>query len=340
VSVLARALTALAIVGAFGAGLATGRHFGAGRPSAPPPDYEIHSGQQGYINPLLDCEIANEQLTAPLRPFGQKLREYAASLESSGQASSIAVYYRDLNNGPWFGYRERMRFVPASLAKVPVIIACYRQAETDPSFLSRKIVYAGLEEEAEPGFLSPETRLDRGTSYSVEELVQRTAMYSDNVAARLLARELPAVLLQEVNLDLGVDPQLSADGRLELSPLEYGAFFRVLYNASYLSERFSAQALEAFDRSTFELGLVAGVPEGTAVSHKFGVWERPSQGGGASLQLHDCGIVYHPQRPYLLCVMTSGENYVRLSAAIAAVSRFVYQQIDSVSRGGASGKAF
>ena len=95
-------------------------------------------------------------------------------------------------------------------------------------------------------------------TYTVDELILRVARYSDNAAARLLSRALPPRLLQQVYFDLGVDPQRLKDREFALSPREYGAFFRVLYNASYLSKPFSEQALRYFDQSTFELGLVAG----------------------------------------------------------------------------------
>lgn len=323
-----RSLVGLGLIAVFAAGVATGRLAEFGEKVEPREDREIREGRQGYTNPLLECELAEERLYTFLRPFGGQLEKLIAALERGQQVGSIAVYFRDLNSGPWIGHDEKKHYIPASLAKLPVVIACFRQTEIDPGFLLRKVVFEGIAEERDPGFLNPESNMERGRSYSVDELILRVAKYSDNTAARLLAQAVPPVLLQAVYFDLGVDPERLKNKDFSLSPKEYSAFFRVLYNASYLSKRYSEQALEYFDRSTFELGLVAGVPEGTAVSHKFGVWEDSSPGGQLSLQLHDCGIIYHPQHPYLLCVMTAGKNYVDMTKAIAAVSRFTYQQVD------------
>jgi beta-lactamase class A len=323
-----RVVVGLGALAVFCAGIVTGRVAGFSERPPPAADTEIREGLHGYTNPLLECEIANERLYSSLRPFGDKLRALVGTLEGDRRIGGIAVYFRDLNNGPWVGHHEKRLFVPASLAKVPIVIACLRFAEVEPAFLDRRIVYEGLGQEREPGFLNPESNLTRGVSYTVDQLILQVAKYSDNSAARLLATALPSRLLQGVYFDLGVDPQRLKSADLALSPKEYGAFFRVLYNASYLSKRFSEKALAYFAQSTFELGLVAGVPDGTPVSHKFGVWEKPPAVSGPSLQLHDCGIVYHPQRPYLLCVMTSGENYVAMTGAIADISRLVYEEVD------------
>jgi hypothetical protein len=62
------------------------------------------------------------------------------------------------------------------------------------------------------------------------------------------------------------------------------------------------------------------------VAHKFG--ERTGFAGGVK-QLHDCGIVYYPKNPYLLCIMTRGTDFTKLESTIAAVSKMVYQEFDS-----------
>jgi hypothetical protein len=48
-------------------------------------------------------------------------------------------------------------------------------------------------------------------------------------------------------------------------------------------------------------------------------------------ELHDCGIVYHPEASYILCVMTSGKDFEEQKSAIAQVSRVVYEAVSSLS---------
>ncbi len=62
------------------------------------------------------------------------------------------------------------------------------------------------------------------------------------------------------------------------------------------------------------------------VAHKFG--ER-SFLDKKTKQLHDCGIVYHPAKPYVLCVMTRGDDFDKLSAVLRSVSALVYQEVDA-----------
>ena len=45
--------------------------------------------------------------------------------------------------------------------------------------------------------------------------------------------------------------------------------------------------------------------------------------GGVS-ELHDCGIVYQNDDPYVLCVMTQGRSFAELQALIADISSTVY----------------
>jgi len=60
------------------------------------------------------------------------------------------------------------------------------------------------------------------------------------------------------------------------------------------------------------------------VASRFG--ERAHGPAGAK-QLHDCGIVYCPRRPYLLCVMTRGDDFQELTGTIRDLSRLVYSDV-------------
>src|SRR5690606_549510 len=111
-----------------------------------------------------------------------------------------------------------------------------------------------------------------------------------------------------------------------LSVKDYSAFFRILYNATYLSKEMSEKALSIMARSDFDIGITAGVPNNIHVSNKFG--ERGFV-NHYEKQFHDCGIVYYPGSPYLLCVMTKGSNFETQIKIIAEVSALVYKNVAS-----------
>lgn len=109
-----------------------------------------------------------------------------------------------------------------------------------------------------------------------------------------------------------------------MSPKSYAFFYRVLYGSTYLTRAMSEKALELLTTPDFTDGLVAGVPAHTTVAQKFGEHSFEGVPDTESKQLHDCGIVYHPEHPYLLCVMTKGSDFQRLSKVIKEVSETVY----------------
>jgi beta-lactamase class A len=144
---------------------------------------------------------------------------------------------------------------------------------------------------------------------------------SDNNAFTLLARVVDPAELDRVYALLRMqNPRATGDDAF-LSVQTYASFFRVLYNATYLSKEASEWALATLARSEFRAGLVAGVPSAVPVAHKFGEKSDPKAG---VMQLHDCGIIYYPSHPYLLCVMSQGPSFEFLDDVIVAVSRLVY----------------
>ena len=76
--------------------------------------------------------------------------------------------------------------------------------------------------------------------------------------------------------------------------------------------------------TSFKDGLLAGVPRDVTVAHKFG---SRRIGESEKVQLHDCGIVYAPERPYILCVMTQGSDFTKLAGVIKSISANVYQSV-------------
>lgn len=278
-------------------------------------------GSYKYISPLLDCGYPSDKTPIELRAVMD--RRIAAELES-GNISHASVYFRDLNNGPWVGINSRELFSPASLMKVPVMIAYLRWAMVEPEILDKEIVATKSVETISQN-IAPETKLEPGEAYRVDYLLNLLITESNNAALTLLSELIPLGYLDETYKRLGISLEgLSGNPTGNTTTVvEYATFFRVLYNASFLSNDMSEKALTMLTQTKFNAGLRAGVPGSIPVAHKFG--ERRFTETN-ELQLHDCGIVYAPEKPYLLCIMTRGTEFEAMANTIRDISADVYEE--------------
>ena len=300
------------------------------RPPAPPVvlprNNAIRSGGYQFTNPLLidsETSVPNPALL----PLKNKIYQGTYDLLNNSQVDNISFYFKDLTTGRWTGINEGAIYDSASLLKVPLMIAYFKKAELDSTLFSQRIKYLG-EPEDNKGIEF--YNLKPGTEYTVGDLLDYMIVKSDNSAKDLLINYLDKDFQNQVFKDLGMtipDP----NQQYQISPKQYALFFRLLYNATYLTDSDSEAALQMLSNSEYQDGLVAGVPSSTQVAHKFGQYGIPSGNGSGvgTWELHDCGIVYHPERPYLLCVMTRGEDLTKLSGLIKTASQITYQEVDS-----------
>jgi beta-lactamase class A len=169
-----------------------------------------------------------------------------------------------------------------------------------------------------------------GKEYSQEELIEYMIKYSDNISFQVLLNALGNEKFNKVFTDLQLfypDTVVSIDDYI--TPFQFSLFFRTLYNATYLSTASSEKVLKLLSESDFNDGIVAGVPKGTAVAHKFGVGVVNQQDGTAQGELHDCGIVYHGTHPYLLCVMTKSSAAIeKVAGVISRISTVTYREVE------------
>lgn len=290
---------------------------------------EQRLGGHRYINPLLECESARDALeNEMLQPFRRLIDERIDQWLKRPAIKEVAVYFRELNNGQNFGIHEHEKFFPASLIKIPLLVAYLKAAERDPLLLSRRLTYPGGPDETASQFFRPAVPLEPGRSYTVDELLHAMIVRSDNNAYHLLLPVLSPNVQQSVFRDLGLRSPWSVKGGAEdyVTVNEYASFFRILFNASYLSDVMSEKALSLLAEAEFAGGLKAGLPPGIPVADKFGEWTPMKN--GESKQLHDCGVVYYPGQPYLLCVMSRGTSFSELSAVIADISRITFNEVN------------
>jgi beta-lactamase class A len=282
-----------------------------------------------FVHPLIGVSVPANQFSKTFPDMRPGI-ENIAKAQPAGSLERYSVYVRDLNSGNWTGINENDLYDPASLLKVVVAIAAYRQREDDPDYFAKPLTYtpaiARINEEL--AFAQP-TSLVVGESYSVPSLVKKELADSDNGAAFTLLTSLDEEELDNVYADLSIPkPDTNDSTAYKLSASEYGRFFRILYNGTLgLNWSSPEQILEDLNHSTFKTGIVAGVPASVLVAHKYGEHVNGTNGVPISVELSDCGIVYATAQPYLLCVMTEGKDPDALAAFIARVSKHVYQQL-------------
>ncbi len=280
------------------------------------------------LNPTLRCDDALQQGEWDYEPLRDALLVKINEFKTAGTISNLSVYFRDLDHGPRFGIGEYDKFHPASLRKVPIMIAYLHLADLDPDLLDQTLSFTGALK-INANVEKSEQTIEPNTPYTIRELLRKMIVYSDNYSYTLLTNELnvtPPIVPYYTFRDLGVRRMMMDPGGNFISIDSYSGLFAVLYNTGYLSRDMSEYALELLSEVTFDDGLVAGVPKNTVVAHKFG--ERHE---GSETELHDCGIVYHPAMAYVLCVMTTGTDFQAQKSAIAEMSGMVYGTVSSVS---------
>ena len=284
-------------------------------------------GPRGLVNPLLECADREGLVFNELRTFKRKIVGYLEEQRLQGRMINTSVYFRDLNNGIWFGINENLKFIPASLFKLPLLLGYLKMAELNRNIFDIPITIneQNFPKKQYPQNIEPAATLQKGMTYTIRDLLTRMITYSDNISGQILFELNKGAYLQQVLDDLGLPTETDPKtGEIEIAIKHYAVFFRVLYNASYVDHVLSQQALELLSKVDFKGGLVAGLPEGITVAHKFG--ERVLDD---VIQLHDCGIIYYPNKPYMLCVMTRGSNMENLNNIISEISRITYQEVSA-----------
>ncbi len=297
-------------------------------PSAPVSIAAIREkGKYDLISPLLLC--GPKDTLRESRALERKIENIISLKKASGELTTSGVYLRELDSGVWAGVNADAEFSPASLLKLPTMIAYFKYAERVPEILSKQVFYQDRLHQNKKEYFKPTDRILPGNSYSIEDLIRAMITHSDNNATVLLDQNVDKNSLLEAYTDLGLPIPFTQEATADfLSPRLYSYFLRLLYNATYLNRDFSERALLILSQSDFNKGLVAGVPSDVRVAHKFGERSVLSPDGKLKYsELHDCGIVYYPTNPYLLCVMTKGKDLDELAGVIKEISAVVYDAV-------------
>lgn len=272
------------------------------------------------IKPLAK-EVAAE--ASEFMPLKKDLTILVDSLKRVGAVSQVSVYLREFDHRGWMAVNKEERYHPASLMKVAVLMCYLKMAELDPGLLRRELVYnkpAGVEINAQY-FQAP--TIQPGNKYTVHDLLYYMMAYSDNHAAWLLGHNFDNALLKKLFADFCLPEPVEDNKAFTMTAKECAVLFKAIYSSSYLSPEYSEYAAELMGNCSFSEGFVKGCPKNTKMWHKFGEWRRE----GYEYELHEAGVIFIDDVPYLLTVLTKGKDTDQLANAISIVARKVFNKL-------------
>lgn len=270
-----------------------------------------------YINPSLSADL-DKHYIVNFKPLDAEL----AAIQSA-EPQKTYIYFDYLNNAVWVGKHAQQLFPAASMIKVPLAMAVLKAVEDGKLSLSQIYTLEELNLDSRFGDLY---KVGAGDSLSLGDLVRIMLVYSDNTAMNAL---YTAMKLVGVNDPLAgvysfMGWQYDTAGKIpvynDIDLKTLSNMFISLYNAGYDNAQDSALILKYLDESDFNDAIAAGLPDDLAVSHKIGVDDPDSV-------YSDCGIVYVPDRNYILCVGSNGASESDADAFMKLVSKTVYNYV-------------
>lgn len=270
-----------------------------------------------YLSLRIFSEDQNDILINFL-PLRDAIRTYIAKQSDD----TLGIYFEYLPSGNSIGVNDKMEVRLASLIKIPVIMAVYKQIEFGKLSKNQTLIIQQEHINKEFGDL---WKRGVGTSISLKEAVDLALKKSDNTAADLLTATLPEGAIDHVfdSLDIPKDKQNNLP---IISPKNYSSILRSLYLASYLTKDHSNEILEVLTQTDFKDTISSDIPSSIPIAHKIGVYNQP----GKETIFSDCGIVFVPKRPYIYCIMTDA-NQKQANQYLQFLSKMIFGYITAVN---------
>lgn len=273
--------------------------------------------------PVILVDVGNEEQS--FDHLKAKLNQFFDQQKAAGVIQNASVMFRQQSDGKWFSINPSETYSPGSIMKVVTMICYLKAAESNPSILEKKILlmrhFGEIPEQTLTGNV-----LVPGNYYKVKDLIAQMIIYSDNDAAALLNRDVDFIAYQNILKDLELPIPGKAQMNYELTVKECSRLLRVLYNSSVLKPEASEYALQLLSQSGFKTGFSKYMDPSLKIARKFG-----ERSFGEIQQLHETGIFYYHDRPYILTVMTKGLDNKVLPEVLAQVSRIVYESLNENS---------
>jgi beta-lactamase class A len=280
---------------------------------------------------LLQAERAWAFTAPPFSRFGLALRHLASAFPGSS-----AIDVLDLSTGLSVGYNENEPMPAASTIKVPVMVEVFRKLEQQSFDLQRRVMLLPGDKDYGSGDLCD---APVGSSYTVEELLNKMIDVSDNTATNMLIRLVGRRSINREMLRLGLrHTYLLSDVRTDdwsirqtliSSPRDMVALFAMMAKHDLIDEWSSNEMISILEGDQINTLIPQPLPDDVPIAHKT---------GSLFDTLNDVGIVFEDGAPYVIAVMTThlssldaGRNFIHALSHMAFVNEARFARWRSVA---------
>jgi len=276
-------------------------------------------------------QVKEERLIRESRKAAWVEFQQRAHAEINQFKGEVGVVVKDLETGWEFSRQKAKPFASASLAKIPLMAACFLAAEQERIRLDRNVALKASDKLTGSGVLKD---MPAGTTFSVARLIGLMIYDSDNTATHILTNLVgldyvnnasKSFGLKNTRLDRKIADYYARDNKgIEnyTTAEDMSLFLEKIYRRNIGNKKISDQCISTLKLTRINDRIPKYLPPELAIAHKTGL---------ENTVCHDAGIVFTKKGDFIVVVLTKHQNPdSRLSAElIAKVALYAYNYLDS-----------
>ena len=243
------------------------------------------------------------------------------------QKGNVAVSIKDLRSGKEIKINADMEFPSASIIKIAIMSELFNKINEGVYRLDDVIE---IKEEMKTGGDGILKELDYGHRFTLIEICTLMIIVSDNMATNILIDLLSMDKINSCITKLGMkktrlqrkmmDSLAVKEGRNNFTSAEdFSLVLELIYRGENANEVYSNIMLNILKKQQVRGRLDLYLPEGVLIAHKTGDLDNLE---------HDGGIVFLPEKEYIICVLTNEVNSNKDGREIIGeISRMVYDEM-------------
>jgi beta-lactamase class A len=229
----------------------------------------------------------------------------------AGLEGSYSVVVHNLADGRSAAVNPDHVYYAASVYKLSVLREAFLRRDAGELDFTTMVTLEPEFAEYDSGTMEP-LGLAAGDRLTVLDSLRAMIVVSDTPNAVLLQRMLGSAPINEHLRALGIENTDFNNHDLPTTAADMASLVSAIASGEGVPEVSRLEMLALLLQERFTQGIIAGVPDGTAVAHKT---------GAADNATHDVGIVWGPAGPYVISVFSDA---FYAWEPIAAISRAAY----------------